>query len=88
QAKSAVKTLDQLVVAQDGDELIITASARSFLHHQVRTMVGTLVEVGRGRLEGAAIEGILTARDRSQAGPTAPPEGLCLMDVAYPPSLV
>ena len=83
QAKSPEKTLDRLEVRRSGDRIEIEAAARSFLHHQVRNMVGTLVEVGGGKRTGADVAAALAARDRSAAGPTAPPDGLYLMDVRY-----
>jgi tRNA pseudouridine38-40 synthase len=84
QAKSPVKTLDRLDVERAGDEIHVTAGARSFLHHQVRNMVGTLKLVGEGKWSADDVAAALTARDRSAGGPTAPPEGLCLMAVGYP----
>lgn len=84
QARSAVKTLDALSVTQDGERIVITTRARSFLHHQVRNMVGTLVQVGRGRWRAADVAAILAARDRRRAGETAPAEGLTLTFVRYP----
>ncbi len=84
QAKSAVRTLDALAVARRGERVVITARARSFLHHQVRNMVGTLVQVGRGRWGAAELAAILAARDRARAGETAPAEGLTFTFVRYP----
>lgn len=60
-----------------------TVSADGFLRHMVRIMVGTLIEVGRGKVEPSAVAGILSGRDRKLAGPTAPPDGLTLMRVDY-----
>ncbi len=83
QAKSPVKTLDRLDVARDGDEIIVHASARSFLHTQVRSMVGSLAMVGEGRWSGDDLARALAARDRAACGPVAPPDGLYLMRVDY-----
>jgi len=83
QAKSPVKTLDELTVVRDGELIAVTASARSFLHHQVRNMVGSLVLVGRGKWKRLDIEKALAAKDRAAGGPTAPPEGLYLVAVKY-----
>ncbi|MPZ59065.1 MAG: tRNA pseudouridine(38-40) synthase TruA [Rhizobiales bacterium] len=83
QAASPVKTLDRLDVERDGTELHINASARSFLHHQVRSMVGSLVWVGEGRWSADDLATALTARDRSACGPVAPAEGLYLVRVDY-----
>ena len=83
QAKSPVKTLDLLSVRRAGAEIHVDARARSFLHHQVRNMVGTLAEVGLGRWRRADVAAALAARDRRAAGPTAPPEGLYLVEVGY-----
>ena len=83
QAKSPLKTLDALEVSRDGQELRIEARARSFLHHQVRNMVGTLKLVGEGKWTGAEVTRALEARDRAAAGPTAPADGLYLMSVRY-----
>ncbi|MDW8445153.1 MAG: tRNA pseudouridine(38-40) synthase TruA [Acetobacteraceae bacterium] len=85
QAASAVKTLDRLDVLREGETILVVAEARSFLHHQVRNMVGTLKLVGEGRLSPGDIPRILAARDRSAAGPTAPAEGLTLTQVRYDP---
>jgi tRNA pseudouridine38-40 synthase len=84
QAKSPVKTLDALVVARDGDEILVEARARSFLHHQVRNMVGTLKLVGAGKWRPANVAAALAARDRRAGGPTAPAAGLYLVKVVYP----
>ncbi len=83
QAKSPVKTLDELQVSQVGDEVHVTARARSFLHHQVRNMVGTLSLVGLGKWTPDDVTAALEAKDRSKGGPTAPPDGLYFMSVLY-----
>jgi tRNA pseudouridine38-40 synthase len=83
QAKSPIKTLDTLDVSRHGQEIQIAARARSFLHHQVRNMVGTLKLVGLGRWQPADIAMALAARDRRAGGPTAPAEGLVLVAVSY-----
>jgi tRNA pseudouridine38-40 synthase len=85
QAKSPVKTLDRLDVARQGDEIVVEARARSFLHHQVRNMVGTLKLVGAGKWKIRQVAEALAARDRRAGGPTAPPEGLYLVEVIYAP---
>ncbi len=84
QAKSPVRTLDVLSVAERGDELLVEANARSFLHNQVRSLVGSLKLVGEGKWTAADIEAALAARDRKASGPVAPAEGLYLMQVDYP----
>ncbi|MGE0416814.1 MAG: tRNA pseudouridine(38-40) synthase TruA [Acetobacteraceae bacterium] len=83
QAKSPLRTLDRLDVRRDGDLIEIVAEARSFLHHQVRNFAGTLRLVGDGSWPVDRVALALAARDRAAAGPTAPPEGLCLMRVGY-----
>jgi tRNA pseudouridine38-40 synthase len=83
QGSGPVRTLDALEVAADGAEVVLTARARSFLHNQVRIIVGTLAKVGRGVWSAGDVARILAARDRTQAGPTAPPQGLTLMEVDY-----
>lgn len=84
QAKSPVKTLDRLDVTRSGDLIEIRASARSFLHNQVRSMVGSLKRVGEGGWSRADLEAALAARDRAACGPVAPPDGLYLIRVDYP----
>ncbi len=83
QAKSPVKTLDRLDIHRDGDEVHVTASARSFLHHQVRSMVGSLVHVGEGKWSPDDLAAALAARDRTRCGQVAPPQGLYLVRVEY-----
>ena len=83
QADSPMKTLDELHVRRDGEQLIVTASARSFLHHQVRNIVGTLRLVGDGKWTPADVKAALEAKHRSAGGPTAPASGLALMWVKY-----
>jgi tRNA pseudouridine38-40 synthase len=83
QAKSPVKTLDRLDVERDGDAVTVHASARSFLHNQVRSMVGSLVLVGEGKWNPEDLSRALAARDRAACGPVAPPDGLYLMRVDY-----
>ncbi len=85
QAKSPVRTLDRLDVTQNGDHIVIVAEARSFLHHQVRNMVGTLKLIGDHRMRPEFVANIIAARDRSAAGPTAPSDGLVLTGVVYDP---
>jgi tRNA pseudouridine38-40 synthase len=84
QAKSPEKTLDQLDVVRDGDEIQLIVSARSFLHSQVRSMAGSLALVGEGKWSADDLQAALEARDRSRCGPLAPPDGLYLMRVDYP----
>ena len=83
QAKSPEKTLDRLDVSRVGEEIHINAVARSFLHNQVRSMVGSLALVGEGKWNAADLTRALEARDRAACGPVAPPEGLYLMKVDY-----
>ena len=83
QAKSPVKTLDRLDVAGDGENMRITAVARSFLHHQVRSMVGSLVHVGGGKWSADDLASAVAARNRSACGQVAPPHGLYLVRVEY-----
>ena len=83
QAKSPMKTLDVFQVSKNGDMVEVRASARSFLHHQVRSMVGSLKLVGTGKWERADLRKALEARDRKACGPVAPPDGLYLTRVDY-----
>jgi tRNA pseudouridine38-40 synthase len=83
QAKSPVKTLDALEVERAGDEIRIEARARSFLHHQVRNIVGTLERVGAGKWTADDVRAALEARQRAAGGPTAPAWGLYLVGVEY-----
>ena len=83
QAKSPVRTLDQLDVIRDGDNVTIVTSARAFLHSQVRSIVGSLVWVGEGRWNADDLARALDARNRAACGPVAPPEGLYLVRVDY-----
>ena len=84
QSESPVKTLNRLEVRRRGDEIIIEAAARSFLHHQVRSMVGCLALVGRGQWKPADIKAALEARDRAALGLNAPPDGLYFVEATYP----
>ena len=84
QSASPVKTLDALTVARVGEEIHVSAAARSFLHHQIRSMVGCLALVGRGRWSPDDIGAALKARDRAALGMNAPPEGLYFVEATYP----
>jgi tRNA pseudouridine38-40 synthase len=83
QAKSPEKALDRLDVSREGEDVIVRTSARSFLHNQVRSMVGSLAFVGDGKWTGDDLASALAARDRSACAPVAPPEGLYLVRVDY-----
>jgi tRNA pseudouridine38-40 synthase len=83
QASSPIKTLDRLAVTQVGDEIGIEAAARSFLHNQVRSMVGSLKLVGEGKWKAHDLKAALDARTRGACGPVAPPSGLYLARVDY-----
>ncbi len=83
QAKSPLKTLDAIAISRQGDEVLFEVSARSFLHNQVRSMVGTLKKVGEGKWPAEAVGEALEARDRKACGPVAPPGGLYLVRVDY-----
>lgn len=84
QSQSPVKTLDRLAVRRAGESVLIEAAARSFLHHQVRSMVGCLALVGMGRWSAADLTSALAARDRAALGLNAPPEGLYFVAASYP----
>ncbi|MGC6399526.1 tRNA pseudouridine(38-40) synthase TruA [Sphingomonas sp. FW199] len=84
QADSPLRTLDRLDVVRDGDRVIVYAAARSFLHHQVRSMVGCLALVGMGRWHPDQVAAALAARDRSALGLNAPPDGLYFVAARYP----
>jgi tRNA pseudouridine38-40 synthase len=83
QAKSPVKTLDVVTVLREGEEIVLVFEARSFLHRQVRSMTGSLAEVGLGRWTAADLKAALEARDRTACGPVAPADGLYLTGVSY-----
>jgi tRNA pseudouridine38-40 synthase len=85
QAESPVRTLDRLEVERAGEEIRIAASARSFLHHQVRSIVGTLSLVGAGKWSADDVRSALDARKRARCGPMAPARGLYLVGVDYRP---
>ena len=84
QAKSPVKTLDRIEVRRLGAEIEISCSARSFLHNQVRSFVGSLKRVGEGKWSAGDLRAALEAVDRTRCGPVAPPDGLYLVRVDYP----
>jgi tRNA pseudouridine38-40 synthase len=86
QADSPVRTLDRFSVTREGDLVTVEASARSFLHSQVRSMVGTIAQAGAGRWTLAEVRAALEARRRSACAPLAPPQGLALVGVDYPPA--
>ncbi|HKY19434.1 MAG TPA: tRNA pseudouridine(38-40) synthase TruA [Rhizomicrobium sp.] len=83
QAQSPVKTLDRLDVSRRADEIYIEASARSFLHHQIRSFAGTLKLVGEGKWAPRDVADALVAKDRARCGPVSPPDGLYLVRVDY-----
>jgi tRNA pseudouridine38-40 synthase len=85
QAKSPVRSLDRLEVDRHGDQILIEASARSFLHNQVRSIAGSLKLVGEGKWSADDLQAALEARDRKRCGPVAPPDGLTLVRVDYAP---
>ena len=87
QAKSPMRTLDMLTVRREGERILIETRARSFLHHQVRNMAGSLVKVGEGRWTAAKLAQVLAAKSRPAAAKTAPAEGLYFMAAAYDPPL-
>ena len=84
QAESPIRTLDSLHVSACDGEIHIRAIARSFLHHQIRNITGSLAEVGLGKQHPDWMKSVLEAKDRTKAGPTAPASGLYLSDIFYP----
>ena len=84
QANSPLRTLDYFRVSREGDRVLFDVGARSFLHRQVRSMVGSLAQVGLGRWSAADLRAALAAADRARCGPVAPPDGLYLERVEYP----
>jgi len=82
-SRTTVRTIYQMAVEQEGPLLTITINGNGFLYNMVRIIAGTLVEVGKGKLAPEAMMKIIQSRDRSQAGQTAPPQGLCLLEVNY-----
>lgn len=83
QAKSPIRTLECLDVQREGEEIFLYARARSFLHHQIRSFAGSLMEVGIGRWRAQDLEEALHAKDRKRCGVVAPPSGLYLTKVEY-----
>ena len=83
QAKSPVKTIDEITILRAGPEIHAHFRARSFLHKQVRSLIGTLAEVGMGKWNTADIREVLESKDRQECGPVAPPDGLYLVSVKY-----
>jgi tRNA pseudouridine38-40 synthase len=88
QAKSPVKTLSDLTLSQEGEDITITAAARSFLHNQVRSLAGALKHVGEGKWTPDDARQALVAADRAQCPPVAPACGLTLMQVDYPADIL
>lgn len=84
---NTVRTIYRCDVAEEGGQIIITTQGNGFLYNMVRNIVGTLVEIGRGRWEPSQIDRIIETRDRRNAGPTAPPDGLSMVCVHYPDPL-
>ena len=83
-AENPVRRVERSSFRQEGDDIVYEVRASAFLRHMVRSIVGTLVEVGRGERTVESVRELLEARDRRLAGPTAPPHGLCLLRVDYP----
>ena len=84
QARSPIKTIDRISVRRDGDDVTVEVAARSFLHHQVRSITGCLKLVGEGRWSADDLQAALAARDRQALGLNAPPDGLYFVEAAYP----
>jgi tRNA pseudouridine38-40 synthase len=85
--KTTERTLTALTITREGDEVVLSCTANGFLRHMVRTIVGTLVEVGRGARAPTDLKRVIDGRDRRLAGATAPPQGLYLVKVLYPESI-
>ena len=81
--KSTVRTIYSIDLKEKEGEIVITYTGNGFLHHMIRILTGTLLEVGKGKIPPEQVKEILEAKDRQQAGPTAPAEGLCLIKVDY-----
>ena len=85
QAKSPIRSIDQITVTRKGNEVLIYAEAISFLHNQIRNITGTLAQVGRGKWQPLDVKTALEAKDRTKAGPAAPPHGLYLNEIDFTP---
>jgi tRNA pseudouridine38-40 synthase len=83
QGKTPVKTLDEFSLTKRGDFIVAKIRARSFLHHQVRIMMGTLIQIGHGKMKEESIDALFELKDRSKSGPTAPPHGLFLTGILF-----
>jgi len=83
QSSSSIKTIKSFTLDNKNEDITVKISAKSFLHSQVRIMVGTLVEIGKGKIKSEELKKIIESKDRSRAGPTAPAHGLYLMKVEY-----
>ncbi|MDD2840033.1 MAG: tRNA pseudouridine(38-40) synthase TruA [Rickettsiales bacterium] len=83
QAKSPIKTIEKVNLIKNGDEIIFEIKAKSFLHHMVRNIIGTLVDVGLNKTTIEKLKEIIEAKDRTKAGPTAPPQALFLIQIDY-----
>jgi len=83
---NTVRTIKRIKIEKDGDMIYIDIEANGFLYNMARSVVGTLIEVGRGKIKADSVKEILAMKDRKFCGPTAPAKGLCLMKVRYPPS--
>ena len=85
-AKNPIRKIDKIDLLKKGDFIYLTFEGGGFLKHMVRNIVGTLVQIGKGQLKALDVKRILESKDRSQAGPTAQSQGLCLVSVEYPKS--
>ncbi len=83
QAKSPIKTIDYVTVEREGDHITLAIQSKSFLHHQVRNIAGTLKKIGEGSWEPSFMADLLEIKDRTQGGPTAPPDGLYLTEIQF-----